>query len=1148
MTKNPKGIKKRRHALFFYHNKTRPDKTVVSDLPGKPPAPILNLIILGLLFGLGGQFLMSVGGYIFKPVNKIQPRQYPRSMVAGDRIDYPITYHDHREYRCNGACATGNLIPEDGSFETGIGAAIDTMSYYRRMPYDAYLPGSKNILSSNPSFGYVQPAITTEQYVHGARSFKLVNTHQDGLGFETNWIKPTQNGKHVFSVYAKATNLPAGVDRVLCNISIYDKDWNRMTSDQSDRWLYTGDWNRLWISTGDLTAGEFYRVYFRIGSSMIPNENGTFYVDALQFEYAANQSNPQPGTYVYPTNMQELFAYASNSQAGTTPKTGNVFFLDDDETIYGQIQIREEAEIPIGGAKLKWWLYDIYGDSEDPATALASGTIDVSHNVNNLQTQNLNLTNVLTQADPTKQKGVYKTVIELWDSAELEMIDKEFLTYGIFENSPYYGVDRSDSFFGNHVSLSIRYDDWSNSMERRYQGFQANRPFEEYLDLADRMGIKTSREFGLLQQDLVENQQAWGVVDPFFDDYVDGAADHHISILPVIGQRSGNYAANDQWQTYVQAVAEHYGQRVTDYEVLNEPGEETMPHDRYYGYLWRAREELQAVNPNGVVIGPSSSLTYFSDLLAHTDGLHGLGYDLFTYFAQHTYFEYADGMRTIPEDGGWAYTDLDDYYDQWEAIADAATPDGSNEKKTWSTEMGINQSRLYDDVPIIAQNAWVGDENYFYGHMSGSLAVARKTASDLIRYQLYQLAHQTERSYEFGLFTTSILDGSMYYLFDYDNTPLSGATAYANMASRLEGANYIRRLESIDFRVNNVLKNESRGFVFEAADHDNPGETRPVAVVFNWDQELTGAELQDIPICTDSIDAYDMEGNPVDIGSGESFSLPIDMSPKYLVGKNGLTVAELTTGLDTTRPVAPFRPSVAEDGDNIQINWFKTSNYDVRQYKIYRRISGAGEDVYLATVEATDDALQVYTDTPGTGAWQYRVSAVEDGTGYEAYSSYSVTISTNLAPRITTIGDKTIHEDDALSFIVTAEDMDEQDILTLTVENAPLGSSFVDHGDRTGTFSWQPTVEQAGVYENIIFSVTDPVGATDTETITITVLDGILDCAPSWLCGNWSTCVNGEQTRDCVDQNNCGTDLNKPPETAACDSVAPGRIEDLHIL
>ena len=41
-------------------------------------------------------------------------------------------------------------------------------------------------------------------------------------------------------------------------------------------------------------------------------------------------------------------------------------------------------------------------------------------------------------------------------------------------------------------------------------------------------------------------------------------------------------------------------------------------------------------------------------------------------------------------------------------------------------------------------------------------------------------------------------------------------------------------------------------------------------------------------------------------------------------------------------------------------------------------------------------------------------------------------------------------------------------------------------------------------------------------------------CAPKWDCTAWTACSNGQQTKACVDVNNCGVTTNKPPVSQAC--------------
>ena len=46
-------------------------------------------------------------------------------------------------------------------------------------------------------------------------------------------------------------------------------------------------------------------------------------------------------------------------------------------------------------------------------------------------------------------------------------------------------------------------------------------------------------------------------------------------------------------------------------------------------------------------------------------------------------------------------------------------------------------------------------------------------------------------------------------------------------------------------------------------------------------------------------------------------------------------------------------------------------------------------------------------------------------------------------------------------------------------------------------------------------------------------------CEESWACADWSACIDGLQTRTCVDENDCGTEVDKPAETEECETVSP---------
>jgi hypothetical protein len=135
-----------------------------------------------------------------------------------------------------------------------------------------------------------------------------------------------------------------------------------------------------------------------------------------------------------------------------------------------------------------------------------------------------------------------------------------------------------------------------------------------------------------------------------------------------------------------------------------------------------------------------------------------------------------------------------------------------------------------------------------------------------------------------------------------------------------------------------------------------------------------------------------------------------------------------------------------------------------------------------------DPATRTFSWTPAfdqAGAHAGVVFSVSDG---GATDSESVTITVNQVnapPVLATIGNRSVDENAALSFTLSATDMD-GDTLSYTASNLPTGAAF-DAG--SATFSWTPDYDQAGAHTAVVFTVTDSglPNLSDSETITITV-------------------------------------------------------------
>jgi hypothetical protein len=179
-------------------------------------------------------------------------------------------------------------------------------------------------------------------------------------------------------------------------------------------------------------------------------------------------------------------------------------------------------------------------------------------------------------------------------------------------------------------------------------------------------------------------------------------------------------------------------------------------------------------------------------------------------------------------------------------------------------------------------------------------------------------------------------------------------------------------------------------------------------------------------------------------------------------------------------------------------------------------LAGATLAFTLSATDADGDSI-VYsaiglpagaTLNPASGAFSWSPTAgqvgsydvafiASDGRGGTAARIVAYVVSTNQAPVISAIGDKTVAETQLLAFTVSAIDAD-ADPLTWSAAGLPTGAVF---NTSSGAFTWTPTAGQSGTYA-VTFNVSDGRGGTDSETITITVtafvnfppvLDDIMD-------------------------------------------------------
>ncbi len=162
-------------------------------------------------------------------------------------------------------------------------------------------------------------------------------------------------------------------------------------------------------------------------------------------------------------------------------------------------------------------------------------------------------------------------------------------------------------------------------------------------------------------------------------------------------------------------------------------------------------------------------------------------------------------------------------------------------------------------------------------------------------------------------------------------------------------------------------------------------------------------------------------------------------------------------------------------------------------------VSASDPDLSFPTLSAVNVPLNAtFTDNGnGTGTFNFNPNFTQAGVfnvtfiasdGALADSEVvAITVNqVNLAPILATIGPRSVNEGANLNFSISATDADAT-TPSLLAQNLPANATFIDNGNGTGTFNFNPTYLQDGVY-NVRFIASDGVLA-DTEVVAITVFD-----------------------------------------------------------
>lgn len=179
-------------------------------------------------------------------------------------------------------------------------------------------------------------------------------------------------------------------------------------------------------------------------------------------------------------------------------------------------------------------------------------------------------------------------------------------------------------------------------------------------------------------------------------------------------------------------------------------------------------------------------------------------------------------------------------------------------------------------------------------------------------------------------------------------------------------------------------------------------------------------------------------------------------------------------------------------------------------------------------------SVSTKVDKSDLGYWNCTIQA-SDGTNTN-YSNSSVLLMTNSPPQFKKYIENltwNINENNTeLDLTDYFKEPDDQTMNYTVSGNDYINISIKSNGD----VLMIPDKDWIGS-ETVVFKARDEKGA-ETESndvlLNVTVL---LNCTPTWLCGNWSDCIGGTQTRSCASTNNCTLQIGRPLLLQNCTGI-----------
>ncbi|MAE32297.1 MAG: hypothetical protein CMO43_12050, partial [Verrucomicrobiales bacterium] len=190
-------------------------------------------------------------------------------------------------------------------------------------------------------------------------------------------------------------------------------------------------------------------------------------------------------------------------------------------------------------------------------------------------------------------------------------------------------------------------------------------------------------------------------------------------------------------------------------------------------------------------------------------------------------------------------------------------------------------------------------------------------------------------------------------------------------------------------------------------------------------------------------------------------------------GASGTITVQIEVEANAAPAITPLEPVVVMGGGQLKVQ-VSANDPDGDNAKLKYKLQNAPVGMSISAgglIEWT-----VPTDAPG-GTLEVTVVAMDELSGPASILAVIV----NLPPALTAVAPQTVSVGQALEIKPSAIDPEGGEVV-FSARDLPTGAGF----DPSTGFNWTPTADQLGVHE-VVFVVNDPHGASDEETVIITV-------------------------------------------------------------